>query len=153
MALADLMLGTQGNQSLLQISFSVHAYVTVSNHLGGTLGIKPHEQGKNLSVLKAIILRVINHKDLFSGRNDGRNTYSLEIGFSLLSWAIKSGKQKIIIKHNRTLSSCFNCCLPYSQMPFEIFPQPSQQMLLVFIILFKTMWQSSLYKMSRSFYI
>lgn len=141
------MLDTQGNQSLLQISFSVHAYGTVSNHLGGTLGIKPHEQGKNLSVLKAIILRAINHKDLFSGRNDGRNTYSLEIGFSLLSWAssaglhrtIKSGKQKIIIKHNRTLSSCFNCCLPYSQMPFEIFPQPSQQMLLVFIILFKTM--------------
>jgi hypothetical protein len=89
----------------------------------------------------------MNHKDLFSRRNDDCVIYSAEIEFSLPSRAsstgpqrtIKSVKQKNNNKKIGGYSIAIKYCLPYSQIPFEIFPQLSQQMLSVFIIFVNTL--------------
>lgn len=102
----------------------------------------------------------MNHRDLSSGKNSDGATQSAKTGFSLPSWpsspgsqwTIKSMKQEITIKCNRTHSNWLACCLSHSQMPFEIFPQLSQQMLPLFITIVNNMWHSSLDKMSSSFY-
>lgn len=149
-----MMLDTQGNQSLLQISFPLPTCrqcrsLPVKRNTGNKPVSKTSDLIEDLKTLKG---RVMKYRDLFSGRNGD----SVDVGFSLPSWAsstgpqrtMKSLKPRITTKGNRTHRSCLDSCLPHSQMPFEIFPPLSQQMLSLFIFIVSNMWYPSLDKMS-----
>lgn len=140
-----MMLDTQGNQSLLQISFPLPTCRQCrSQPVKRGSGNNPVSKTRDLiEDLKRFTRRVMNYRDHFSGRNGD----SVDVGFALPSWASSTGPQRtmkplkpgITTKGIGTHRSCLDGCLPHSQMPFEIFPPLSQQMLSLFIFIVSNM--------------